>query len=508
MKKEGSIILMICLFFALISTLSDPDDVDANSATIIVPNNFPTIQEAINNAVDGDVIFIKIGTYFEHVVVNKTVSLLGETRDTTIVDGNWTGITINVAQNGVTISNLTVQRSGFTYWESAGIFLDNVENCTVSEAILTANPFAGLMFNWSRYCIVSGNHIHDNGGVGVTMVGSSFNNLSQNTIARNGWSALTLNEETHHNTISENSMISNNLAVTGHCINLYRSEYNLIQKNNITGDDNGIRLEYWSNYNTIANNSITENSVSGLSIEMYSANNLISQNTISKNGFGFYVLSSGQNTISRNNVVDNDQQVYVSSGSVNNWDGGHSVGGNYWSGYISPDLFSGPYQNITGGDGIGDDPYVIDAYNRDNYPFMLLGMCNVSQIPQGESILPGELVKINATITHLYSVERATLNYTIANSTGEFGFSQNMTNAEGDVWNATIPAFPAGTNVTYIIVGQDSEGNTISSQQQGYTLEYQVVPEFSLILVLLLLTIMLLSAALISKRKGLPFLIR
>jgi len=83
--------------------------------------------------------------------------------------------------------------------------------------------------------------------------------LSRNSIVENGWSALTLNDETHNNKISENNMTSNNLAVIGHCINLYRSSNNTIQKNNITGEDNGIRLEYWSNYNIISQNSITSN---------------------------------------------------------------------------------------------------------------------------------------------------------------------------------------------------------------------------------------------------------
>jgi parallel beta-helix repeat protein len=178
---------------------------------IVVPDDFPTIQQAINNAADGDTVFVKNGTYYEHVVVNKTISLLGENRDRTVVDGNETGITIKVTLSGVSISNFTVQRSGSINWESAGIFLDNVENCTVNENILTANPCTGLMLNQSHYCRASGNRIHDNNGGGVDMVGSSFNTLSRNNITKNGWGALALNEETHHNIISENSMISNNL---------------------------------------------------------------------------------------------------------------------------------------------------------------------------------------------------------------------------------------------------------------------------------------------------------
>jgi hypothetical protein len=49
---------------------------------------------------------------------------------------------------------------------------------------------------------------------------------------------------------------------------------------------------------------------------------------------------------------------------------GYPSGGNYWSDYNGKDVYSGPCQNVTGSDGIGDTPYVIDGDNRDNYPIM------------------------------------------------------------------------------------------------------------------------------------------
>ena len=55
---------------------------------IIVPDDFSTIQEAINAASDGDIIFVRNGTYYENVVVNKAVSLIGQDSNKTIVDGN------------------------------------------------------------------------------------------------------------------------------------------------------------------------------------------------------------------------------------------------------------------------------------------------------------------------------------------------------------------------------------------------------------------------------------
>jgi len=57
-------------------------------ATIIVPDIYPTIQAAINAASAGDTIYVRNGTYYENVVVNKTISLIGENKNTTVVDRN------------------------------------------------------------------------------------------------------------------------------------------------------------------------------------------------------------------------------------------------------------------------------------------------------------------------------------------------------------------------------------------------------------------------------------
>jgi hypothetical protein len=56
--------------------------------------------------------------------------------------------------------------------------------------------------------------------------------------------------------------------------------------------------------------------------------------------------------------------------SINVWDDGYPSGGNYWSDYDATDFYSGPYQNETGRDGIGDTAYVIDENNQDNYPLV------------------------------------------------------------------------------------------------------------------------------------------
>src|SRR4030067_2374091 len=62
--------------------------VEANHTTIIVPDDYPTIQAAMNAASQGDTIYVKTGTYYENVIVNKPLTLVGESKENTIVDGS------------------------------------------------------------------------------------------------------------------------------------------------------------------------------------------------------------------------------------------------------------------------------------------------------------------------------------------------------------------------------------------------------------------------------------
>ncbi len=84
MRKN--VALLVVLVFLATSCLTVYLPVRAESKTITVPDDSPTIQEAINAADVGDTIFVKRGTYVENPVVNKSVSLIGEDRDKTIID--------------------------------------------------------------------------------------------------------------------------------------------------------------------------------------------------------------------------------------------------------------------------------------------------------------------------------------------------------------------------------------------------------------------------------------
>ena len=175
----------------------------------------------------------------------------------------------------------------------------------------------------------------------------------------------------------------------------YQSSNNKIFANTITNNTYGVWV--FASNNTLSRNTIANSSDSGVVIDHLSSNNTLSGNNITNNTRGVWLIEASNNTFSgnkimnntngvwlgglfagsdnnkfyHNNFINNTQQVHIHiSGYANVWDDGYPSGGNYWTDYTDADLYNGAYQNETGSDGIGDNPYFIDAHNEDDYPLM------------------------------------------------------------------------------------------------------------------------------------------
>jgi hypothetical protein len=140
------------------------------------------------------------------------------------------------------------------------------------------------------------------------------------------------------------------------------------------------------------------------------------------------------------------------------------------------------------------------AFTTDTTP---PNITNVVQTPALSDVQPQNTVNINATVTDsLSGVKSVVLNYTNGNG---IWITVNMTNIAGNVWNASIPAFPLGTYVNYTIVANDNAGNHITTEQAlGYQYQYHVVPEFPLFLILPIFIVTLLFAVIVYRRKRGP----
>jgi len=189
---------------------------------------------------------------------------------------------------------------------------------------------------------------------------------------------------TKNTTITKNK-ITNSLSG----VMLIESSNNSISGNSITNNYLGVVLGLRSSGNTVSGNKITNN-YDGLAF--VGRSNVLYENSITNNCYGVYLsfwvdtwgarLPACNNKFYHNNFIDNTQHVYFEISAHNFWDDDYPSGGNYWTNYTDVDLNSGPYQNETGSDGIGDTSYAIDENNQDNYPLMK---------PWGNPYIPGDL---------------------------------------------------------------------------------------------------------------------
>jgi len=112
-------ILRFCLLLILINLIQFVSGSITNLDNIFYVDDdggadFLSIQDAINNANFGDTIFVYNGTYYENIFINTTINLIGENKNSTIIDGDKQKdvIYIGFSANNVNITGFTIQNSG------------------------------------------------------------------------------------------------------------------------------------------------------------------------------------------------------------------------------------------------------------------------------------------------------------------------------------------------------------------------------------------------------------
>jgi len=326
--------------------IGDVDDIEVRKG-IVIPTDFPTIQEGVNEADPGDIVFVKNGTYFENVRITTNLYLVGEDRNATIIDGRFTetgGLESNVIS--VSCSNVTIYGFTIKNAKTNGVFVDGLNNNIANNIIISSL------------------------GCGIYIV---------------------------------------------------------------TGGDNLVRGDI------IKNNGV------GLRCDEWTEDNLIYQNR--------FVCNSRQ---------------FLDYGS-NKWDDGYPSGGNYWSDFLSVDLYSGVNQNEHGPSGSPLPDGICDApYGADRYPLFLIQ--NVAQKPAPSDVTYDKDVTVNATMLKDVEVEEAKI-YVHFDSK-----SQTITvkKISDDVWTGTIPRKPYGTQVRYNVSARAYCAVWLNSTNYPLTAPYHV----------------------------------
>jgi parallel beta-helix repeat protein len=385
----------------------------SEATNIFVPDNYTTIQAAVDAANESDIILVRTGLYEEHIEVNKSISILGLDFPTISTHSPVTGFgfpTVSILADNVALSGFILEHGGTRPLKEndQGIDLE-AANCNIIGNVIRHN-LDGIMLS-SGCCdnILANNTIEDNHGFGIGCAGSD-NLMANNTISRNyaigvlssGSNSLLNNtiEENWYgialwfkNNILRNNNMTNNVfnfqfdgAIggpemyyqdidTSNTVNGKPMYYFINESNKKVPTDAGyVALINCTNFN-VANLDLERNA-HGVQLA-FSMNCTITDCNFSNNEFGLFIYESTNNTIYNNNFVNNTFQVgnmYSWYGSVtlpsNTWNKTYPNSGNFWSNCSLSDSFRGVYQNETDSDGVADAPYIIDVNNQDNFPLM------------------------------------------------------------------------------------------------------------------------------------------
>jgi len=325
------------------------------------PADFNTIQSAINAAHDMDTIYIYNGTYYENINVNKTLSIVGENNEATIIDGRKLDTVINITRNHVKIINFKIINSGIMPYHNAGISIFNY-SCMIWANVI-ANNTIGIEVQSFNFTSILENRIYNN-TYGIIIANSSYTDIFKNLVANNSYGIYLCGASTLDTEISGEA-ISNYVGIY-----MFNSCYSKITDSSILNNYYGIVLSGDScNHNRIQDSQISLNRV-GLTLNL-SQYNIITGNNISNNlNYGIWIYESNNNQIYNNNFIDNGNHTYVVA-LTNYWNSDYPQGGNYWDTYNGIDEKNGPNQDKPGSDGIGDVPYQIwELENVDHYPLM------------------------------------------------------------------------------------------------------------------------------------------
>lgn len=285
---KGIVIGIIFLIFGA-GVLTSSGNIVENS-TIQTIGSSGYIQYLIDNATEGDTIYIPSGKYYENIVIYKSISLIGEDKNTTIINGGNRDNVVYISADWVNISGFTIEnsREGHGYLMYAGIYISSNNNSITGNTIINNHYGIMLDINWYSCSnnFITNNTILNNLEDGININGDS-NTIIYNTILNNlnnGIELLGYGD----NTISGNIIISNNYFG----IFLSAGSNNSITGNYIFKNLGGIELEGSSN-NNITGNTISKSRVG------------ISLSTIVHGPPMYYFLISEGNTIYKNNFLLN-----------------------------------------------------------------------------------------------------------------------------------------------------------------------------------------------------------
>ena len=291
---------------------------------------YETIQAAIDGASAGDTIIVAAGTYNETLAIEKSLTLQGESKENTTIDGGGNSPCIRVKASNVVINGFTINNSGDKAIATAILFDYDCTNCNVENCniITSASAEYGVRIYGSNNITIQNNNISGGTyGVIADQGGSNYIKIKNNTMA-NLRDGVILQFGTGHEVEGNNisTTLSNSKAIEVH------TSDTAVKDNILLGPgSSGVSIDLKLNI------VVEGNEISGKTTAIHVGNDALNarveNNILSSNREGIHVqtgpwkeanLNISGNTISNSTVAD----IYVSGskGPINIWENDISGG--------------------------------------------------------------------------------------------------------------------------------------------------------------------------------------
>jgi len=396
-------------------------------------DHFDQIQEGINAASENGTIYVYNGTYNENVNIQKSIRLIGENNNNTIIAAVSNNAAFHIVAENVLIDGFKVYHN-FSSYPAIYCLYDNI---TISNNIINSKDDGVRIHpadSSKLHNIAVINNRFDSGSSGIFVFcgGPSSHSLYNLSIIKNTFYNKYTGVEIHFPSnyecrdaiIIDNDFFNcgmffiqeknndQNLIVANNKVNgkpllflenqsddvinfpcgqiiLLRCTNITIFNQNIHNTSVGLQIVNSNNCNVYncniseesygimmylsKNSTYKNNSIDEniVGIYAYGSHNLFLENKITNNSYEGLTIAGNQNILYHNSFINNSNHV-TDYDETTLWNGPYQIGGNYWDDYNGSDLFKGPNQDIPGQDGIGDNNYTIDSIRIivDKYPLM------------------------------------------------------------------------------------------------------------------------------------------
>jgi len=356
------------------------------------------------------------------------------------------GILLEGGSSGNELISNTVTHNDF------GIFVTSSSNNTFTSNIMNENNGIydgdGIMLESSSNCVIENNTANNNPGDGIELYNAS------------------------NNTIKGNTLDTSSLPDPGASMRInYYSSYNTIVNNTVINGAGGIVLEEESNYNFVSNNTVTGHTGRGFEFYENASYNTLTGNNISNNGtYGVWLPlvdppegpAGNYNQIYLNDFINNSTSNIFSEMSTTTWHSPTTIYYNYNSGTYHKGYLGNYYSDgtHTGSYGIGSSSYAIANDNDDDYQLIKTSdyyslqawwLHSDNKMYRDEMTKAGESVTISSGSSNIWIADQAAL--TAINFSGS------------DTWTGQVIYTSAPTNEhTFAVeIGSSTDGSDFTA---------------------------------------------